>query len=314
MARSSQTVNCSYHPEAPLIEDYRAGDMICPECGLVVGDRVVDVGSEWRTFSNEKSTSDPSRVGAAQDPLLAGGDLSTMIERVPLVPRNNSKSDGYPKYYNQSGLTGSDRSLMNGFKEIEIMTDRINLPRAIVERAKQLFKQVYEHFKSLKGRSSDAVASACLYIACRQESVPRTLKEICAASEVSAKKIYRYSKRLTKALKLSVDGTTATSLMPRLCANLRLPLDVQKAAMHIARKAVELELVPDRCPRSVAAAAIYMASKASGEKKTQKEIGDIAGVAEVTIRRSYKLMCPRTDELFPSDVKLTTPVDKLHLV
>ena len=28
--------------------------------------RVVDVGSEWRTFSNEKSTSDPSRVGAAQ--------------------------------------------------------------------------------------------------------------------------------------------------------------------------------------------------------------------------------------------------------
>jgi len=40
--------------------------MICSECGLVVGDRVVDVGSEWRTFSNEKSTSDPSRVGAAQ--------------------------------------------------------------------------------------------------------------------------------------------------------------------------------------------------------------------------------------------------------
>ena len=27
---------------------------------------VVDVGSEWRTFNNEKSVSDPSRVGAAQ--------------------------------------------------------------------------------------------------------------------------------------------------------------------------------------------------------------------------------------------------------
>ena len=33
--------------------------------------RVVDVGSEWRTFSNEKSTSDPSRVGAAQVGLRA---------------------------------------------------------------------------------------------------------------------------------------------------------------------------------------------------------------------------------------------------
>ena len=30
------------------------GDMICSMCGLVVGDRVIDVGSEWRTFSNDK--------------------------------------------------------------------------------------------------------------------------------------------------------------------------------------------------------------------------------------------------------------------
>ena len=33
------TVQCRYHPEAPLIEDHAAGDMICQECGLVVGDR-----------------------------------------------------------------------------------------------------------------------------------------------------------------------------------------------------------------------------------------------------------------------------------
>lgn len=30
---------CTEHPDAPLVEDYHAGDMICPECGLVVGDR-----------------------------------------------------------------------------------------------------------------------------------------------------------------------------------------------------------------------------------------------------------------------------------
>ena len=47
---------CPSHPEAHLVEDYRAGDMICSECGLVVGDRVIDVGSEWRSFSaNDKN-------------------------------------------------------------------------------------------------------------------------------------------------------------------------------------------------------------------------------------------------------------------
>lgn len=34
-------VCCPQHPEAHLIEDYRAGDQICSECGLVVGDRWV---------------------------------------------------------------------------------------------------------------------------------------------------------------------------------------------------------------------------------------------------------------------------------
>jgi transcription initiation factor TFIIIB Brf1 subunit/transcription initiation factor TFIIB len=40
-----------------------------------------------------------------------------------------------------------------------------------------------------------------------------------------------------------------------------LPNMVQRAATHIARKAVELDIVPGRSPISVAAAAIYMASQ-----------------------------------------------------
>ena len=43
------------------------------------------------------------------------------------------------------------------------------------DRANTLFKQVNDS-RSLKGRSNDAIASACLYLACRQEGVPRTFK------------------------------------------------------------------------------------------------------------------------------------------
>ena len=38
-AASTNYVHCPYHPDEPLIEDHSAGDMICPKCGLVVGDR-----------------------------------------------------------------------------------------------------------------------------------------------------------------------------------------------------------------------------------------------------------------------------------
>ncbi|CAB3980705.1 Transcription initiation factor IIB [Paramuricea clavata] len=41
------------------------------------------------------------------------------------------------------------------------------------------------------------------------------------------------------------------------------------------------------------------------------EIGDIAGVADVTIRQSYRLMFPKAAELFPPEFKFFTPIDKL---
>ena len=88
---------------------------------------------------------------------------------------------------------------------------------------------------------------------------------------------------------------------------------VQRAAAHIARKAVELDIVPGRSPISVAAAAIYMASQASDEKskKTQKEIGEMAGVAESKIRKTYKLMRRRAAEMFPQNFRSTTPIEQL---
>lgn len=157
-------------------------------------------------------------------------------------------------------MSSSDRALLNAFREITGMADRINLPKTIVDRANTLFKQVHDG-KNLKGRANDAIASACLYIACRQEGVPRTFKEICAVSKISKKEIGRCFKLILKALETSVDLITTGDFMSRFCSNLGLPNMVQRAATHIARKAVEIDIVPGRSPISVAAAAIYMASQ-----------------------------------------------------
>ena len=70
-------------------------------------------------------------------------------------------------------------------------------------------------------------------------------------------------------------------------------------------------VISGRSPISVAAAAIYMASQASSDKKSQREIADIAGVADVTIRQSYKLMLPRAAELFPDGFNFATPIEHL---
>ena len=165
--------------------------------------------------------------------------------------------------------------------------------------------------RSLRGRSNDAIASACLYIACRQEGVPRTFKEIVAVSTVSKKEIGRCFKLILKSHDTNVEIIQTGDFMNRFCGNLGLSREIQRAATAIAQRAVDLDLVPGRSPISVAAAAIYMASQASKDKKTQREISDIAGVAEVTIKQSYKLMIPRADQLFPDNFEFDTPIEQL---
>ena len=40
---------------------------------------MIDVGSEWRTFSNDKESKDMSRVGGAENPLFEGDNLETFM-------------------------------------------------------------------------------------------------------------------------------------------------------------------------------------------------------------------------------------------
>jgi len=313
---STNRICCKFHPEAALIEDYRAGDQICSACGLVVGDRVIDVGSEWRTFSSESGSADKSRVGATENTLL-GSDLSTMIGPSPGGrgaggSYSNMSSDAaiYANRSRSQSSSTSDRALMDAFRTMSNMSDRINLPRTITDRANVLFKVVYEG-RNLKGRSNSAIAAACLYIACRQDGVPRTFKEIVAVSAVSKKEIGRVFKLILKAHDTNVELITTGDFMSRFCGTLSLARPIQKAATCIAQKAVDMDIVPGRSPISVTAAAIYMASQASRDKRTQKEIADIAGVADVTIRQSYKLMLPRAKDLFPADFQFVTPIENL---
>ncbi|XP_049288751.1 transcription initiation factor IIB-like isoform X2 [Anopheles funestus] len=291
-SNSMDKLRCSYHPEANLIDDYHTGDMICSECGLVVGDRIIDPSNEWRRFSDEKSKTDMCRVGS-MDPFMQDMDLSTIKQSLP----GQTSYDRTTPFFKMDTNT---RKLMFGFAEISTMADRINAPTSILNHAKNIFKRVQESNK-LKNRSVDAKATACLYIACRQEGVPRTFKELCAVSSVSKKEIGRCFKLIVNDLASSLDHITSEDFMSRFCSNLRLPLAVQKSATEIAQTAFQLDLVSGLSPISVAAAAIYMASQVSETVISGKEIAEIAGVADITIRKAYRLMLPFAEELFPKN-------------
>ncbi|CAG5104395.1 Oidioi.mRNA.OKI2018_I69.chr1.g1232.t1.cds [Oikopleura dioica] len=176
------------------------------------------------------------------------------------------------------------------------MAHRLNISGSVLDQAKVNFKEIYDQAGQ---KSHEAIAGACLYVACRQIGAPRTFKEICAVCTVSKKEIGRCFKWIIKTLEKTVKTISSEDFMMRFCFSLNLTKQVEAVSTKIAKRSVELDLAEGRSPISLAAAAIYMASQTSKTRKTAKEISDVTGVSEVTIHQMYKEMLPHAEELRP---------------
>jgi transcription initiation factor TFIIB len=76
---------------------------------------------------------------------------------------------------------------------------------------------------------------------------------------------------------------------------MRVSHKVQIKTIQILKRATSQELTSGRCPTSMAAAALYIASVLCRERITQREVAEIACVTEVTIRNRYKEIIEKLD-------------------
>jgi transcription initiation factor TFIIB len=187
----------------------------------------------------------------------------------------------------------TERNLAYALSELDRMASGMGLPRNVRETAAVIYRKAVNK-NLIRGRSIEGVVAASLYAACRQNGVPRTLDEIANASHVTRKEIGRTYRFMTRELKLRLMPTRPQDYVSRFCSELKLSGAVQSRAMDILKDATDKELTSGRGPTGVAAAAIYVASILGNERRTQREVADVAGVTEVTIRNRYKEL---TDKL-----------------
>lgn len=296
VAALNNRVCCKYHPDAHLIDDENSATMVCPECGLVVVDQMISEEAEWRNFaddSREESWS-RSRVGAAANRFLSSaGNLETSITAIDKMGEYGHALVQRQKRRNV------DKAMRTAFRLIEEMSDRINLPQSVIERAQFLYHKVYEN-RRLKGNivDNDSKTTACLYIACHEENCPRTLKEISAISEISARLINKSQRLIRKELNMPTTVVDSNEMVPRFCGQLYLPLGVRKRASQIVEAAKTMKDMKNMFPETVAAASIYIATTQSTlEKRSQKDIGNSVGLSSSAISRTTRLLVNRMNEI-----------------
>ncbi|KAJ1564524.1 transcription initiation factor IIB, partial [Cladochytrium tenue] len=127
----SNKIICAFckNPHPNIIEEFAQGDLVCGDCGLVLGNRIIDTRSEWRTFSNsDDAGDDPSRVGAAGDALLGGINHleSTTIGR---MDGGTGRAREIARIHDRIAGHAREKNLLNHFKRIGTMCERIGLAK-----------------------------------------------------------------------------------------------------------------------------------------------------------------------------------------
>jgi len=296
-----ETVMCPECGGNHLSKDYSRAELVCQDCGLVIDEDLIDYGPEWRAFDSEQREK-RSRTGSPMTYMIHDKGLSTMISwknrdsyGKSIPTRNRAQLFRLRKWQRRIRISNAtERNLASALSSLDRMASGMNLPRIVRETAAMIYRKAA--LKNLiRGRSVESVTAASLYAACRQCHVPRTLDEVAQMANMSRKEIGRNYRYVSRELGLKLLPTTPQDYISRFCSELKLSGDVQGKVMEILKEAADAELTSGRGPTGIAAASIYIASVLCGERRTQREVSEVAGVTEVTIRNRYKELAERLD-------------------
>ena len=283
-----------------FVDNSRA-EVCCARCGLVLDENLIDHGPESRSFDHEQRDK-RTRTGAPLTYTISDKGLNTTIDwkdkdihghKIP--ERNKAQIYRLRKWNKRMRVSGAgERNLAFALSELDRDSSRLGIPRSVREDAAIIYRRAAKN-KLIRGRSIEVVVASALYAACRRCNIPRTLDEIAIASNVSKKQVGKTYRFLSRELNIKLKPTSPSDYISRFASKLGLSGEVQAKAIEIINKAVKAGLSSGKGPTGVAAAALYIASLLLGERKTQKEVSEISGVTEVTIRNRYKELSENID-------------------
>lgn len=268
------------------------GETVCEGCGMVINESMIDMTQEWRAF-DEDQRSRRVRTGAVLTPTKHDQGITTEIGkgRGELFKVSSKKRAQYYRLtkWHKRLIKSRDRNLSFALSELQRLVSYLHLSKAVHEKVARLYQEAVNQ-GLVRGRSTESIIAALLYTTCREEGAPRTLDEISKASGINKKDIGKTYRYIARKLRIRILPAKAQDYVPRFGSLLTLSEKVQVKSVDILDKASINDVTSGKGPIGVAAAALYIAAVLLGEKKTQREVADVIGVTEVTIRNRYKEM------------------------
>jgi transcription initiation factor TFIIB len=261
----------------------RSGEeTICESCGLVL--------DEHRTTSTPSLSNEG---GPSENRLLPGKGLTTKFEssqhsesELTKLPGRRGRLRRWQHRIRQNN--SQERNLDTALNEITRISSALGIPDVTQETATIVYKRALDD-GLIVGWSIEAIATASILVACRQDSLPESLTDVASVSKVSERKIGRARRHLDQELNLSIPPSTPLDFIPRYCSELEVSQAVENRARTIIENTSN-RVLSGSSPCGLAGAAVYVAAYDEGEPVDQEAVSSVADVAVNTVSRQSQAL------------------------
>lgn len=267
-----------------LRTDRERGEITCRECGLIIEENMIDFNKEWKDFDDKEGKR--ARAGAPLTFTKHDQGLATQIGNRKDFLRIKQKGKFTRMMRWQYRVSSMEKNLKLALAHLKQISSFLKLPTFIEEEAARIYTLTAK--KGLtKGRTIEFMMVGSVYAVCRKHDIPRTLDELAEASGSDKKDIVKSCKFISRALSIRFLPQKPASFISKFANKLNITPETESNAIRIIEEADEKGVTNGKAPTGIVAAGLYIATLLNCEKKTQREIADVTGVTEVTIRNRY---------------------------
>lgn len=281
-----------------LFEDWKEGDLVCRDCGLVNEAHMIDFSAEW--MNNPEEGIDRSRVGAPTSHLYETSMMSTAIPK-------SGKTWMISRLHDHMSMTYKDRALHKIYVHLQrVIEEKLALPACITDSAKDLYKHIKDT-KITRGENHKALVACCVYYACklqpggygREKAVIATAFEVDKSTFTAACKIFLdmvkdkpFYDKLFEERESQDRGMVLRMLQPFTFADSQARWKFARMVedtYHEAKQKSDGSL-DSKTPHSIVSAIIYIVSEKLGMNITKNDIKLHCQVSTVTLNKSVQLL------------------------
>ena len=267
-------MNCQHN----IVND--EGEHVCNKCGTIMGN-VIDEGAEWRNYEDSKGESQ-CRTGFVISDLLPESSYGSVMS---FKGANSPQLKALQRLSCWSLSSNSQRSWVGIFDSIQLSCTHAGLPKSIMMDACGMYKKL-DDAQKVRGETRRALMGAAIFVACRNNNVPRSHEEIAKIMMVNIRSLCKAITQFSP-----TDNTvlqTQIGIAERICATLAMTderrQEVMDLLLEISMKSEDdFEHTPKTIVAGVVAHVMGLKSKAE-----MKSVSDASGVSALSIHKIVK--------------------------